>query len=193
MPSNVTATNVSTGKPKVGGAIFNAPIGTTLPTDATTDLPDAFVCVGHISDDGVDNEQELTTNDIKAWGGTIVLNALTEFKDNFKFKMIESKNANALKAYYGDTNVTVAGSGAVTVNVGAFEMPERVWAIETALRSGVKRRLVIPNGQVTARDAISYKDEDPIAYGVTVTATADSTGSTHKEYSSPESGQSGTS
>lgn len=193
MPTNVTATNVSTGKPKVGGAIFNAPIGTTLPTDATSDLAAAFVCVGHISEDGVDNEQELTTNDIKAWGGTIVMTALTEFKDNFKFNMIESKNPNALKAYYGESKVTVAGNGAVTVDVGAYEMPERVWVIETALRSGVKRRLVIPSGQVTAREAINYKDDDPIAYGVTVTATADANGSTHKEYTSPESGQSGTS
>ena len=34
--------NVSTGKPKVGGAVFTAAAGSTLPTDATTALDEAF-------------------------------------------------------------------------------------------------------------------------------------------------------
>lgn len=40
-----TATNVSTGKPNISGAVFVGTIGTaTLPTDATTPLGENFVC-----------------------------------------------------------------------------------------------------------------------------------------------------
>lgn len=177
-----TAANVSTGKPKVSGSIYNAPIGTAIPTSATEALNEAFVCVGHITEDGVENTQDMETSDIKAWGGAVVYRPLTEFKDSFKFAMLETKNADALKAYYGDSNVSVDGSGNIAVNVGAHEMPERIWVIDTVLRGGKARRLVIPDGQVSKREAITYKDEDPIAYGITVAAMPDASGETHYEY-----------
>lgn len=185
MPSNVNANKVTTGKPKVTGAVFNAPIGTTLPTDATTALDAAFICVGHITEDGVENSQELTTNTIKAWGGNIVYNPLSEFVDSFKFSMLEALNGNAMKAYYGDDNVTIDGT-TIKVNVGAHDMPERVWVFETALRDGAIRRLVLPDAQVSAREAITYKDEEALAYGITLTAMADSAGETHYEYTELE-------
>ena len=34
--------NVTTAKPKIGGAVYSAPLGTALPTDATTELDNAF-------------------------------------------------------------------------------------------------------------------------------------------------------
>ena len=44
--------NVSAGKPKIGGAVFVAPIGTELPEDVTTQLNAAFKGLGYCSDDG---------------------------------------------------------------------------------------------------------------------------------------------
>ena len=47
-----TATNVTVGKPKVGGAVHWAPLGTALPTSATEALNAAFVDLGYVSEDG---------------------------------------------------------------------------------------------------------------------------------------------
>ena len=67
------ATNVSAGKPKVGGAIFTAPVGTALPTTALESLDPAFVGLGYVSDDGLTNSTAMETEKIKAWGGDTVL------------------------------------------------------------------------------------------------------------------------
>jgi hypothetical protein len=180
---NVNASNVTTGKPKVTGAIFNAPIGTAVPTDASSALDPAFVCVGHISEDGVENSQELSTTPIKAWGGNIVYNPISEFADAVKFTMIEAKNPEAMKAYYGEDSVAIDSvTGNITISVGADEMPERVWVIESALRGGAIRRIVLPHGQVKEKEAVTYKDDEPLSYGVTVSAMADDNGKTHYEY-----------
>ena len=61
--------NVNAGKPAATGAIFVAPLGTTLPTDATTAKNGAFVELGYVSEDGVTNSNSTNSADIKAWGG----------------------------------------------------------------------------------------------------------------------------
>ena len=54
--ANVDASNVTTGKPKIGGAVWSAPDGTTLPTSAAVELDKAFKSLGYCSDDGVKNK-----------------------------------------------------------------------------------------------------------------------------------------
>ena len=53
--TNNDATKVTAGKPMTGGAIFTAPLGTTLPTSVSASLAAAFENVGYISDAGVVN------------------------------------------------------------------------------------------------------------------------------------------
>lgn len=176
------ATNVSTGKPKISGAIFRAPLGTTVPTDATSALDEAFVCLGYASEDGLSNANEMDVSSIKAWGGMIVYRSLTELTDNFKTVLIESKNKDVLKAVYGDDNVTTTASGETKVVVKAEDPVEAVWVFDLVLRGGKAKRIVIPDGAITSRDEIVYNDSDPIGYGVTVSAYPDADGKTHEEY-----------
>jgi hypothetical protein len=177
-----TATNVSTGKPKVAGAVFVAPINTTLPTDATTALDNAFVCLGYVSEDGLTNNNEMDVSAIKAWGGAIVYRSLTELDDNFALTLIESENVDVLKAVYGDSNVTVDASDNVKVEVKAEDPQEKVWVFDLALRGNKAKRIVIPDGAVTSRESITYNDSDAIGYGITVSAYPDANGKTHIEY-----------
>lgn len=176
-----TSAYVSTGKPNIAGAIYAAPAGTTLPTDATTALDPAFVCLGFVSEDGLENDNEMDIATVKAWGGSIIYRSLTELTDNFSLTLIESENPEVLKAVYGDKNVTVEGS-MVTVKVVAENPTEKVFVFELALRGDKKKRIVVPVGAVTERGTISYNDEDPIGYEITISAYPDENGSTHTEY-----------
>ena len=47
------AKNVSAAKPKIGGSVFVAPLGTKLPEDAKSELDAKFNSLGYCSDDGV--------------------------------------------------------------------------------------------------------------------------------------------
>lgn len=177
-----TATNVTTGKPNISGAIYTAPIGTDLPTDATSALDAAFVCLGYVSEDGLSNNNELSVEAIKAWGGNIVYRSLTEMNDEFSLALIETENVDVLKTVYGESHVSEDSDGNVSVDVVGEDPVERVWVFELALRGNRAKRIVIPDGAITSRDEISYNDSDAVAYGITISAYPDENSSTHKEY-----------
>ena len=159
-----TAANVSAGKPAIGGAIWRAVAGTTLPTDATTALDAAFKALGYCSEDGLTNSNSPETTDIKAWGGDKVL------------------NLEVLKAVYGSSNVSGTLSTGITVEANADEPEEGVWAIDMVMNSKTVKRVVIPHGKISEIGDISYTDSDAVGYEVTITALPDASGNTHYEY-----------
>lgn len=176
------ALKVTAAKPNKAGAIFNAVLGTTLPTDTTTALDEAFTNLGFISEDGITNTNSPACEDVKAWGGDIVLSSQTEKKDEWKFKLIEANNTGVLKVIYGSDNVTGTIEEGLTVTANSNEVESTCWIIDTILKNGTKKRIVIPNGKITSVGDIVYKDNEPIGYEITINAVPDLAGNTHYEY-----------
>lgn len=181
-----TVANVSAGKPKPGGAIYRAPAGTALPTDATSTLAADFKELGLVSEDGVTNNNSPDTNNIKAWGGQTVLIVKNEQADEFTFTLIESLNAEVLATVYGSTNVTVTGS-TIAVKATADAIPAAVFVIDVRMTGNYAKRIVIPAGSLSEVGEIVYKDDEPIGYEITIAALPDSAGVNHYEYIAPAS------
>lgn len=176
------AQDVSFGKPKASGGVWYAPAGTTLPTNATDALGSDFVSVGYVSEDGLVNSVETDTAEINAWGGDTVLSGQTSFKETFTVNLLET-NQYALELYYGADNVTVDGSGNITVNQTGTPLPEVVVVFETVMTGGRIKRIVLPHAVIADRSGeITYTDGEAVQYPVQFTALPDSAGNTSTSY-----------
>lgn len=152
------------------GAVFFAPMASTLPTDAVAALAQTFKDVGYIGPDGVTQAIETDITDITAWqNGDTVRKVQTSHDVTFQLVMLET-NELSLKVYYADATAT-----AKAVKVTGAQSPHNVVVIEV-LDEKHSIRIVLPDAQVTERGEIVYQNEEATGYDITLTAYPDAEG-----------------
>lgn len=179
---------VLSGKPiKATGGVNRAPLGTALPTDATTKLDTAFEALGLISEDGVTRTIDASDDKLKAWGGSVVKVIRSDFSTSYTFTFLESANATVLKALFGEANVVVTPpeegvhGGKVAITQNARMVPRAVYTLEM-LDENTFIREVIPTGQLTVSGDVKFVHSAAISYSVTIEAMPDDKDNNAYEY-----------
>lgn len=185
--ATMDASQVGIGSADVTGAIFVAPEGTSLPTDATTTLGGSFVLLGFTSDAGVTISETSSKNDLRAWEGrTIVASPVTEYTENVAFMPIQC-NADVAKLIWGNDSVTVGTGGALTVKHHGKTMKPVCIVIETTPRDNIIKRYC-GTFQLTERGEHVMDGTQVEGRQLTFTAIADEDGVTMYEYTAFVSG-----
>ena len=137
--ATMDAGQVTVGSAKATGAIWVAPKGTTLPTNATTALPSTWKLLGFTSDAGVQISESSNSQDIVAWEErTVVYTVRTEYKETVTFTPIQS-NSDVAALIWGSDNVVVSSGNITTKHHGQTLEPVCI-VIETTPRVGIVKR-----------------------------------------------------
>ena len=176
------SSKVTAAKPKVGGAVYVAPEGTTLPANSTSALASAFVELGYASEDGLSNSSSPESDVIKAWGGDTVCTVTKGRGDEFSLTLIEAVNVDVLKLVYGSDNVSGTLATGIAVAVNAKDTGERVFVMDMILRDNATKRIVIPRGRIAEVGEVKYSDSSAVGYQIKIRCEADSQGNSHYEY-----------
>lgn len=183
--------NVAAAKPGVSGGVYRAPLGTVLPTDATTALSATILAgaLGYISDAGIVPTRDTSIDKVKAWGGKTVAQLLTDESRSFAFTLLEVFSQAVQEFVHGTANVTV--TAAVT---GATPSPTKLAIADKGgkpaqcvlvfdmLHGGKKHRVVVPIADPVIDGEEAWTDNTLSAYSVTVEAIDDASGTRVYEY-----------
>jgi hypothetical protein len=174
------ATRVINGKPVAAGGVAVGPLGTPLPETATSELDEALIRAGYISEGGVTKSESRDTNELKDWGGITVKKSTTGFAVTLAFQFLEYLNPVGARAVYGDAAVKVTEATAehgeqMVVKVSGQEAPHLSWCFDMA-DGDAHLKVNVPDGQITETGDTPYSNSDGAVRDVTLSAYPDEDG-----------------
>jgi hypothetical protein len=186
LPLQTLVPEVAAPFPKVTGGVLTAPLGTPLPTDATSPLNASFITLGRVSVDGVDRTEERPNTEVNDWGGDLIAVLQDKYGLTIKFKLLQLMNADVQSAAHGAQNVTVkpptSTSGTlITAKLNRELLPYQSWVID-AYYLQMNMRLVIPNGRITLVGPLKWVHKELAMFDLTLKPFPDQNNNHAYEY-----------
>lgn len=167
--------NITIGLPKPGGAIYWAPLGTALPTNAKDSLSEAFVNLGYVTEDGVTINTAEETNEINAWGPETVMISQSNYGKTATFNLLEVCRLSVLQFIYGKDNVKANEDGSLEWSDTGAQLPRGVLVIDTLQNNGGDtpriHRQILGDCQFIDRSGDqTYNNSDAVSYPISMRA-----------------------
>jgi hypothetical protein len=166
----LTAANVRVA---VTGAVYAAPVGTAAPTAHDSALDVAFVDLGYVSEDGVTETRDRSTEQIRAWQqSALVREVVTDSSITYDLTLIETSEA-VVELFYGAT--ADGTDGQIDIDPGTTGGVQSF--VIDVIDGSSTIRTYIPRGEITAVGDQVYAAGEAVGYPITITAY-DSAGTT---------------
>ncbi len=151
----------------VTGAVYAAAYGDTVtpPTSTTDTLDTDLIDLGYLSEDGIEEERDRKTENIKGHDGTVVRTVVTESSVSLKFTMNDTKK-ETLELFYAAAATEGATEGDISVNTSNTG-GRRAFVIDTVDGAEIIRRW-IPEGELAEVDKLTLANGEPVGYTVTI-------------------------
>lgn len=166
------ATNAENVRVGITGELFFAPLGTALPTDASTALAVDFTGLGFVDENGLGENWEDSVDDIIAWQNSVnVRSARTESKLSLSFTLIET-TGHVLELFHPGSTMTDVAVDNFQMDVVAPVADPRVF-VANVIDGSRLIRLSFPNAELVERGEVPYRNGDSIMYPITLRAYPD--------------------
>lgn len=165
-------------RPEDGGVFYRAPLGTTLPTNATSPLNALFVDHGWLGEDGIQLSVTRDTTKHHAFGSDLVKTTQDNYEETIQVTLLES-DPDVLETVFGKNSVTLGvdggGNRTIKVNHRAAPLPRSAFVFEFVDGDKV-RRLVVQEGQVVNVEDVTYVHDNLLSWTITIDCYKPATG-----------------
>ena len=156
------------------GYAFWGAVGAPMPTVAGGAVGTELTSLGFISSDGLTNKNDLSTDSETDLNGTLIATLFTSRIESYAFSL-EQTDIDSLKLSFGEGNVVSdAATKTITVKHSNDVLGKHSFLFRFVLsKSGnttVIGDLIVPIGQLSALDDITFSAGSTIKYPVTVNA-----------------------